>query len=47
MNAHITRAAQIPVAKLPWQLNFVWWHPVIVGPQYATWFVSPFWQLEI
>jgi hypothetical protein len=47
MNTDITRAAQILFTKFPWQLNCVWWHLIMVGPQFATWFMALFWQLKI
>jgi len=39
---HISKGAQILGTKSPWQLHFVWWHPISVGAQYGTCFKSPF-----
>lgn len=41
-----TRGAQIPCTRLAWRLNFVWWHLVVMGPQYGTCFTSSFWRLK-
>jgi len=42
----IIRCAQITVARSPRQLNFVYWHLMLVDPQYGTCAIPPFWHLE-
>jgi hypothetical protein len=39
---HYSRGAQILIPRQLWQLNFVWWHLIIlfVDPQYGTCFMS-------
>ena len=41
-----SRGAQIQGARSRGGLNFVRWRRILVGPQYGTCFVSPFWWLE-
>jgi len=36
----------MPGARSPWGLNFVLWRLILVGRQYGTCCMSPFWSLE-
>jgi hypothetical protein len=40
------RGEEIPGTRSPWQLNFVQWRLIFVGPRYETFFMSPSWRLE-
>ena len=42
----LIRVAQILGARLHGLPNFLWWHLILVGPQYGTCFRWPFWRLE-
>ena len=43
------RCAQIPHARLPRQLNFVWWHLIFVGPDCETYCMYLFgtWNFDV
>jgi hypothetical protein len=41
------RDAWILGARLPGQLNLVWWCLILVASQYGTSFMSPFWHLDL
>jgi hypothetical protein len=42
-----TRDVHIPVASSPWWVNFALWLLIFVDPQYGSYFMAPFWCLEI
>jgi hypothetical protein len=41
------RRAQIPGARSSWRLNFIRWRLIIVGPQYGTCLILPFWPPKV
>jgi hypothetical protein len=43
---NMKRGIQITGTRSPRQLNFVWHHIMFAGPQYATCFMSPIWNIE-
>jgi len=40
-HTYYSRVAPTPGARSPRQLNFVYWHLIVMGPECVTHFVSP------
>jgi hypothetical protein len=45
-NILLLQVVKYPNTRLPWWLNYVWCHLILLGSWYGTSFMSPFWCIE-